>query len=300
MAALTNVTVFGTGVLGSQIMMQAAYHGKSVTGYDVSEELLAKLPQRWEWMRGYYQRDLPDYDAERFDRAVAAIRTSTDVADAVAQADLVIEAIPENLDLKRKVWGQIGQAAPAETIFATNTSSLRPSDFAEATGRPDRFLALHFANLIWSHNTGEVMATPATDPRCFDAVMRFAGEIGLVPVPVRKEVPGYILNSVLIPFLNAGAQLYVDEVADPADIDAVWRIATQSPFGPFQGFDIVGFNVAYNISRNSPDPKMRKFADMLKQSIDAGRSGLADRAGFFTYDAEGNRGEPVAAWKLEN
>ena len=298
MTDITDVTVFGTGVLGSQIIMQAAYHGKTVTGYDISDELLAELPERWEWMRGYYRRDLPDFDEARFDDAIKSIKTTTDIAEAVADADLVIESIPEKLDLKKQVWAQIGDHAPEKTIFTTNTSTLRPSDFAADTGRPEKFLALHFANLVWRYNTGEVMVTPQTDKKYFDAVLEFAGEIGLVGVPIHKETPGYLLNSLLVPWLNAGAALYVNGVANPADIDNGWRTATNSPHGPFQVFDTVGFNVAANISRASGDPTRIKFADMLQEGIDAGKAGLGDGQGFYRYDSEGNIIEPVEDWNL--
>jgi len=298
---LQKVTVFGTGVLGSQIIMQAAYHGKDVTAYDVDDEALAQLPARWEWMRGYYQRDLPDFDAERFDKAVSSIRTTTDIADAVTDADVVIESIPENLELKKSVWAKIGEAVPERTVLLTNTSSLLPSSFADSTGHPERFLALHFANLVWKNNTGEVMATAKTAPEHFDAVLAFAGEIGLVPVPVRKEVPGYVLNSLLIPWLDAGAKLYQGGVSDPEDIDNVWKIATGAPKGPFEVYDVVGFNVAYNISRVSDDPLKKAFAEeTLKKGIDAGTTGLGVGEGFYRYDKDGNNLGAVESWKQEN
>lgn len=298
MTEIQNVAVFGTGVLGSQIMMQAAYHGKTVVGYDISDELLAKLPGRWEWMRGYYKRDLKDFDEKRFDEAIEAIKTTTDTAEAVADADVVIEAVPENLELKKKVWADIGASAPEKTIFLTNSSTLRPSDFAEATGRPQKFLALHFANLVWRYNTGEVMVTDKTDPTYFDVVLGFASEIGLVPVPVRKEIPGYVLNSLFVPWLQAAANLYVNGVANPADIDNVWRVATGSPAGPFQSYDTVGFNVAANIARASDDESQRKFAELLQKGIDAGKAGLGDGEGFYKYDSEGNRLDPVEHWNI--
>ncbi|MBY4039793.1 3-hydroxyacyl-CoA dehydrogenase [Rhodococcus fascians] len=298
MSDVENVTVFGTGVLGSQIMMQAAYHGKTVVGHDISDELLAKLPDRWEWMRGYYKRDLKTFDEARFDKAIESITTTTSVAEAVSDADLVIEAVPEDLDLKKKVWSDIGASAPPKTIFVTNSSSLLPSSFAEATGRPEKFLALHFANLVWRYNTGEVMATAATDPVYFDVVLSFASEIGLVPVPVRKEIPGYVLNSLLIPLLQAGANLYVGGVANPADIDNVWRIATGAPAGPFQIYDTVGFNVAAHIARAHGGEDQVEFADILQKGIDAGKTGLGDGEGFYTYDSDGRRLDAVESWNI--
>lgn len=296
----TNITVLGTGVLGSQIAMQAAYHGKTVTSYDVSHDCLDKLPARWDWMRARYARDLADFDSDRFDRAIAAIRTSVDLADAVADADLVIEAVPENLDVKRSVWGAVGDVAPAHTVFATNTSTLRLSDVADATGRPERFLALHFANLVWKHNTGEVMRTPRTSDDVFDAVLDFSVEIGLEPVALQKETPGYIINSLLVPFLFAAARLYVDGVANPAEIDKTWRISSGAPDGPFQVFDIIGFNVIVHLLRAHPDDaQLQRFADLLEeQGTRRSRAGVSDGAGFYTYDAEGRIGAPVQEWNL--
>ncbi|MFD4368656.1 3-hydroxyacyl-CoA dehydrogenase family protein [Rhodococcus sp. NPDC058521] len=176
---------------------------------------------------------------------------------------------------------------------------MRPSDFADATGRPEKFLALHFVNLVWSHNTGEVMMATKTDRKYFDTVIEFATEIGLEPIPVRKEVPGYVLNSLLIPFLNAAAYVYVGGVANPGDIDKVWRIATGSPVGPFELYDTVGFNGALNIIRNNKeDEGLQKFGDMLEKAVDAGKAGLGDGKGFFEYDADGNRTNPAEEWKL--
>lgn len=299
-SGLRNVTVVGTGVLGSQIIMQAAYHGKHVTAYDLSDDLLAKLPGRFAWMRGEYRRDLPDFDAERFDRAVDALTTTTFLESAVADADLTIEAVPEDLRVKKEVWRRIGHAAPDKTVFTTNTSSLRPSDFADESGRPEKFLALHFANLVWSHNTGEVMMAEKTGRAYFDAVLGFAAEIGLEPIAVHRETPGYILNSLLIPLLDAAAYLYVDGVAEPADIDKVWRIAMGASEGPFEVYDTVGFRVARNIGRGTPrDGRLHRFAELLEESIEAGRSGLADREGFFSYDAEGDRQQQAPGWGID-
>lgn len=301
MTEISNVTVLGTGVLGSQIVMQAAYAGKTVVAYDISQEFLDKLPARWEWMRGHYSRDLADYTAEKFDAAVARISTSTDLAVAVGAADVVIEAVPENLGLKKEVWGNVGAAVPEHTILLTNSSSLRPSDFADATGHPDRFLALHFANMVWRSNTGEVMATAQTDPAVFTRTVEFAREINLQPFPIHKEIPGYLLNSLLIPWLNAGAQLYVAGAANPAVIDADWKVSTGSPNGPFEVYDVVGFNVAYNIITGSqPEGSpLRAFAEELKvKGIDAGKTGVADGAGFYEYDADGQVVRPNPDWVI--
>ena len=301
MSEITTVTVLGTGVLGSQIVMQAAYAGKDVVAYDVKQEFLDKLPERWEWMRAHYERDLDDFSDNKFDSAIERITTSTDLAQAVGSADVVIEAIPENLELKQEVWGNVGKAVKDSAILLTNSSSLRPSDFADATGHPDRFLALHFANMVWRLNTGEVMSTPKTDPAVFERTIEFAREINLQPFPVHKETPGYLLNSLLIPWLDAAGDLYANEVANPHVIDEDWKVSTGAPKGPFETYDIVGFNVAVNIARGNPNSTeaKQKFADLLdERGIQQGKAGLGDGVGFYEYDEEGNIVRPNPDWVI--
>lgn len=199
----------------------------------------------------------------------------------------MIEAVPEDLDLKRSVYAAIAEAAPERTIFATNSSTLLPSDLADATGRPDRFLALHFANHIWAQNTAEVMATPRTDPEVVERVVAFAHAIGMVPIRLQKEQPGYVLNSLLVPFLNAAADLLVRGVADVETIDTTWRIATGAPAGPFQIYDTIGLRTPYAIaSANAAKGERRAavFAEYLKtEYLDKGRLGRESGEGFYRY-----------------
>lgn len=281
---MQNLTVLGTGVLGSQIILQAAYHGKNVVAYDINDEILAKLPARWEFLREHYRADLPDFTDEKLEAAIGRIRATSDLADALDDADLVIEAVPEVLDIKRDTWARVAEVAPDKTIFATNSSTLLPSDIADATGRPERFLALHFANEIWRNNTGEVMGHAGTSTDAFEAVARFAEEIGMIAIRVKKEQPGYVLNSLLVPLLSAAADLWVRGVADIETIDLTWRKATGAPAGPFQIFDVVGMETPYHLNVNSDDPVKREFAQIIKRDyIDKGRLGLASGRGFYDY-----------------
>ncbi|MDA3148045.1 3-hydroxyacyl-CoA dehydrogenase [Leucobacter sp. UCMA 4100] len=282
---MQHLTVLGTGVLGSQIIFQAAYSGKDVVAYDISDEILAKLPERWEYLKPLYLRDLPDATPEKLDAAVARIRASSDLGDALKDADIVIEAVPERLDIKQQTWEKVGELAPEKTIFCTNSSTLLPSDIAKFTGRPAQFLALHFANEVWINNTGEVMGHADTDPKAFEAVAVFAEEIGMVPIRIHKEQPGYVLNSLLVPFLSAAGQLLVRGVATPEDIDSTWKIATKSPLGPFEIYDIVGMMTPYMLNKDSDNPVMREFAEMIKRDyIDKGYLGKGAGRGFYTYE----------------
>jgi 3-hydroxybutyryl-CoA dehydrogenase len=178
----------------------------------------------------------------------------------------------------------LAELAPAKTIFATNSSTLLPSDLKDSTGRPDRFLAIHYANNIWAQNIAEVMGTAETDPAVFDAVVEFARNSGLEPIEIRKEKAGYVLNSLLVPLLNAAAGLLMQGVATPETIDKTWRIATGAPSGPFQIYDVVGLGTAYNIAASSPDAGSQAFARYLKDNyIDQGKLGVATGEGFYTY-----------------
>ena len=284
---MKNITVLGTGVLGSQIAFQTAFHGFDVVAYDIDDAALERAAERFAGLaKRYVAEGVAGAADGAADAAVGRIRLTTDLADAASTADLVIEAVPENLELKQGIYRKLAEAAPESTVFATNSSTLLPSDLVDSTGRPDRFLALHFANEIWSHNTAEVMGTPATSPEVRAAVIAFAEQIGMVPIDIKKEKSGYLLNSLLVPFLDAAAELLVDGIAEPEAIDATWRIGTGAPAGPFQIYDIVGLTTAYNISSVGGE-KQQAFAKLLKeQYIDKGKLGVATGEGFYTYPKE--------------
>ncbi|WP_314102074.1 3-hydroxyacyl-CoA dehydrogenase [uncultured Frigoribacterium sp.] len=284
MTTFSHVTVVGAGVLGAQIAFQIASHGVAVRAWDVDDDAVTAAEARLRSIVEQYVGDLGDEHRQAAEEAVAGIALTTDLAEAVADADLVVEAVPETLELKQGVYARLAAAAPEHTIFATNSSTLLPSQLADATGRPEKFLALHFANHIWRQNTAEIMGSPRTDPAVFDQVVAFAGEIGMVPIPLHKEQPGYVLNSLLVPFLGAASELLLRGVADPETIDATWRIGTGAPMGPFQIFDIVGLRTAYAISAASDEEGAQLWADHLKTNyLDQGKLGVESGEGFYSY-----------------
>jgi 3-hydroxybutyryl-CoA dehydrogenase len=285
MTRLTNITVLGTGVLGSQIAFQTAFSGFDVVAWDIDDAALEAAKGRFRKLADRYIREDFQGSADgKADAALGRLRFTTDLAEAAKDADLIIEAVPEQLDLKRGIYERLGAVAPAKTIFATNSSTLLPSKLMDATGRPDRFLALHFANEIWKFNVGEVMGTELTSPAAYATVVEFAGDIGMVPIEIKKEKAGYVLNSLLVPFLNAAGELLVDGIADPETIDKTWRIATGAPSGPFQIYDVIGLMTPYNVARANPSPKSQAFAEYLKANyIDKGKLGVATGEGFYVY-----------------
>ena len=282
-AAITKVTVLGTGVLGSQIAYQSAFKGCTVTAYDINDDVLATARKRFATLSETYAREVPDAKDGANEAALTRLTLTSDLAAAVSDADLVIEAIPEVADLKRQTFQKVGELAPAKTIIATNSSTLLPSELKDSTGRADRFLALHFANRVWQLNTAEIMGTPDTDPAVYSRVVEFAKAIGMVPIELHKEKAGYVLNSLLVPFLHAAAELAAGGYADPADVDTTWRIGTGAPLGPFQIYDIIGLNTPYNIMAHG-DAESQQLAAWLKTNyIDKGKLGMESGEGFYKY-----------------
>ena len=281
------VTVIGTGVLGSQIAYQTAYCGYSVVAYNVNDKALDAGRANFRALAGRYEREVEGAAGGPAQAALTRVSYSSDLATAVSDSDLVIEAAPEKLDLKRDLYEQLNRHAPAKTIFATNSSTLLPSDLAASTGRPERFVALHFADQVWTHNIGEVMGHPGTDPAVYEAVVEFAQSIGMEPIELKREQPGYVSNSLLVPLMFAAVDLVVNEVADPEMIDKTWRIATGAPDGPLRIVDSIGLRTTYNIAAASSDEKNQARAKYLKEHyVDKGKLGRASGEGFHKYPVE--------------
>ncbi|HAT3993648.1 TPA: 3-hydroxyacyl-CoA dehydrogenase [Elizabethkingia anophelis] len=282
-----NITVAGSGVLGYQIAFQTAFHGFHVTVYDINDEVLEKAKTKFSILSEAYKTDL-GATPEQLDAAFKNLKYTADLAEAAKDADLLIEAVPESPEIKIDFYEKLRSVAPEKTIFATNSSTMLPSQFAESTGRPEKFLALHFANEIWKHNTAEIMGHPGTDKNVFNDIVAFSKAIGMVALPLQKEQPGYIVNSLLVPLLSAATNLLVNEVADAETIDKTWMVATGAPTGPFGILDIVGITTAYNINKMAADatndPLKIKTVEYLKTNfIDKNKLGVSTGEGFYTY-----------------
>ena len=243
-SGLNSLTVVGAGVLGGQIAWQSAFKGKTVVVYDLSEEGLDNCRTAHQTYTHIYKQDLGATDKD-IQETESRLTFSTDLQQAVANADIVIEAIPEVPDLKTKFYQSMAPYLPDHTLLATNSSTLLPGTFAEATGRPEKFCALHFANLIWSLNIGEVMAHQATSEQTLIDVTRFAIEIGMVPIPVEKEYNGYVCNALLVPIMQAAQSLITNGVSTPEYVDRTYMIVNRGcAVGPCGLMDIVGMKPA--------------------------------------------------------
>lgn len=283
---IKNVTVAGTGVLGSQIAFQTAFKGFKVSSYDINDEALEKAKERFRVLKERYQQD--KYGTkEEVDAAYERITLHTDLARAVEKADFVIEAIPEVLEVKQDFYKELSKVANEKTIFASNSSTFIPSQLVGFTDRPEKYLHLHFANEIWKLNIAEVMKHPGTSPEVFEEIIEFAKAIAMVPIPLHKEQPGYVLNTLLVPFLKASMQLAVDGVAEPQVVDKTWMISTGAPIGPFAFLDIIGPNTPYNLYKSygeAGDEVSARVADWIKSEyLDKGKLGTSNGKGVYTY-----------------
>jgi 3-hydroxybutyryl-CoA dehydrogenase len=285
---IDRLTVLGAGVLGGQIGWHSAFKGKTVAIYDPFPEALERAKAAHQNYAQIYRGQLGASDAD-IERARARLTYSGDLKAAVAEADLVIECVPEVPAVKAKVYQDMAGLLASHTILATNSSTLLARDFAEATGRPEKFCALHFANLIWAINVVEVMAHLRTSAETLTAATHFVIEIGQVPIAVQKEQNGYVLNSWLVPLMTAALSLVVDGVATPEDVDCTYMIANRGcAMGPCGIADVVGMKTVYDISSywgtKSRDPQMLKNAAYIKERIlDKGLQGMMGGEGFYKY-----------------
>lgn len=313
---ISHVVVAGGGVLGSQIAFQAAYCGFDVTIWLRSEGSITRTQPKLDHLKevyidtihkmatpegqtpGTWARGIAEYETfdeekclEKVEKAYSGLKLELDLKKAVEDADLIIESMAENEQEKIAFYKKLAPLLPEKTIIATNSSTLLPSKFAKYTGRPEKYLSLHFANSIWKNNMAEVMAQDKTDSRYFDEIIEFAKEIRMIPLPVRKEKSGYLLNSMLVPLLFSGMDLYVNGISDPESIDKAWTLGTGAPKGPFQILDTVGLTTAYNIvqmyvkvpSFLAPY-NFKGMEKMLKKYIDEGKLGMSSGEGFYKYN----------------
>jgi len=284
---IKNVTIAGAGVLGSQISWQTAFMGFNVSVYGPSDKGLERSKQSHQVFADLFLKTR-GASQEEIGLAFDRLSYSTNLEAAVKDADLISESVPEDVETKKRFYTELAKVAPEKTIFTTNSSTTLPSEYANETGRPGKFLALHFANGIWDANVGEVMGHAGTDPEIFNRVVEFAREIGMVPIPIHKEQNGYVLNSLLVPLLSGAADLYFNGVTNFESIDKTWMISTGVRMGPFGIMDMVGMQTMYNIDtlwgEKLGDQSMLSRADKIKKNyIDKGKMGVSTGEGFYKY-----------------
>jgi len=287
MIKIENVTIAGGGTLGSQIAWQTAFMGFNVVVYDAFDKGL-EASKSFHKQYAELFRTRRGATKEEIEQTLSRLSYSTNLAEAIKDADLVSECVPENMEIKKSFYLELAKVAPEKTIFTTNSSTTLPSDYAAYTGRPKKFLALHFANGIWDNNIGEVMGHKETNPEIFERIVKFASEIGMVPIPIHKEQNGYILNSLLVPLLTAAQDLFFNGVSDFESIDKTWMITMGVKIGPFGILDKIGMQTAYNVSmlwgkKLGDQSRLNRAAIIKSDFIDKGKMGVSSGEGFYKY-----------------
>jgi 3-hydroxybutyryl-CoA dehydrogenase len=282
---IQRVLIVGAGTMGQEIGLQCAMYGYDVTLYDIAPEMLEKATER---LRSILARLVAEGHLVQgqVDAILARITTTTD-PKAAAEADLLSESVPEDPELKAKVFAQFNELCPAHTIFTTNTSSLAPSMFAEATGRPAQFAALHFHHEVWVSNVVDIMPHPGTAEETVELLYAFAKRIGQIPILLRKENYGYVFNAMFNELNTAAVSLVVNGVASIEDVDRAWIGVMKMPLGPFGWLDGIGLDTCWKITeywaKTLGDEQLQKNSDFFKEYVDKGYLGVKSGRGFYVY-----------------
>ena len=280
------VAVAGAGTMGQQIGFQCAGHGYDVVIHDIDPAALEGARTRIDaYAAGLESAGL--ITSELRAAGQARITLTSDLGEAARDADLLSEAVYEDPDLKARVFAEWDAACPPRTIFLTNTSMLLPSQFAKASGRAERLLALHFHLPVWVNNLADVMPHPRTAPEVTKLVLAFARRIGQVPIELRREYNGYVFNSMYSALNRAAITLAQQRVASIEDIDRAWMHVMKARVGPLGALDAVGLDTTWMITdywaRQLDDEQLRANAAFLKAYVDRGDLGVKTGRGFYTY-----------------
>jgi 3-hydroxybutyryl-CoA dehydrogenase len=285
LAPIATVGVVGAGFMGAQLALHIAVHGYPVAVVDESTDALGR-------MRRGHEEELDGrlaagaLSANERTAVLERVRASTDLAASVGNVDLVIEAVPERLDLKRAVFEELDRVCPPRTILATNSSSIRISRIEDATGRPDRVLNAHFYPPVWQRPMVELMRGSATSDETVRRLDRFARSVGLTPLTVLKESTGFLFNRVWRAIKRETLHLVDEGVASVDDVDRAWMICWGMPIGPFGMMDAVGLDVVLDIEQlyyaESGDPQDAP-PRLLTDKVAAGELGVKAGRGFYRY-----------------
>jgi 3-hydroxybutyryl-CoA dehydrogenase len=292
---IQKVGVLGCGLMGSGIAQVCATAGFETTVLEVEQKYLDKGFAGIERSLGKFAERGPEKGGitpRQKDETLARLKGTTNKAD-LADCDMVIEAIIENVEEKKKMYASIDSIVKKDAIFASNTSSISVTELLTSVKRPERFIGLHFFNPVPLMKLVEVVRTIATSPEVYEAAYLFAQRLGKVPVRTSDKT-GFIVNRLLVPYLLDAIRAYEEGVGSIEDIDNAMKLGCGYPMGPFTLLDFVGLDTTYYITHVMYDEfKERRFASppLLKRMVMAGWYGRKSGRGFYDY---ANPEKPVA------
>ena len=279
-----NVTVIGAGTMGNGIAHVFAQNGHRVTLVDLDEAALDRARATIDKNLGrQVKKELltEDEKSATLDR----IATRTDLAEGVAEADLVVEAATENADLKAKIFEAMDAHAPPACILASNTSSISITQIAASTSRPEQTIGMHFFNPVPVMTLVEVVRGLATSDETYETVRQLAEDLGKTPVEV-NDAPGFVSNRVLMPMINEAVFCVHEGVATPEAVDTVMKLGMAHPMGPLALADFIGLDVCLSIlevlHRELGEDKYRP-CPLLRKMVAAGHLGRKSGQGFYDY-----------------
>ena len=284
-ADVNTVAVLGAGNMGHGIAEVAALAGYDVALRDINEELVQDGYDSIEWsLNKLAERDR--IDEATAEAALERVEAVVPVEDAVSDADLVVEAVPEKMEIKADVWGEVEEHAPEGALFASNTSSISITDLSEQTDRPEQFCGMHFFNPPVRMDLVEVISGAHTDEETLSAVEGVAEEMDKTPVRVRKDSPGFVVNRVLVPLMNEAAWLVHEGEATIAEVDATTKFDLGLPMGSFELADQVGIDVGYHVLEymNAELGDAYEPCPLLAEKVDAEELGKKTGSGFYEYE----------------
>ncbi|HXZ36142.1 MAG TPA: 3-hydroxyacyl-CoA dehydrogenase NAD-binding domain-containing protein [Thermodesulfobacteriota bacterium] len=279
------IAVIGTGTLGTQIAVHSTYHGYDVSAHDADPKSLEKVLQMIQ-VRIANSNRKPTIPLKEIQRQAKKIKMLATIEGAVWEADLVIEAIPEDLMLKRRIFKQIDFYSPKKAILATNSSSIPISRIENATRRPERCLNLHFYSLDLGRNIADVMGGTKTTRQVLETGKEWVRSLGCVPLTVNRELLGFCFNRVWRAVKRETLHMWAGGYVDFRDIDRGWMIWTGMSQGPFGIMDAVGLDVVYGIEMvyYNESKDRRDFPPAaLKKMIERNQLGVKTGKGFYTY-----------------
>lgn len=289
-AVIKEVVVIGGGLMGAGIAQVAASTGHKVTLVDISQQVLDKSNARIaESIRRVAKKQFaedPEAGAKFVDSSLSNMHVDTTVDKAIVTADLVLEAVIENMELKQKLFAEYDDKAPAKTIFASNTSSLPIAEIASATLRLDRFGGLHFFNPVPVMKLLEVVRIPETSDDTFDTMVAWGKAMKKKTVDC-KDTPGFIVNRLLVPYLMEAVRLVERGHASPKDVDLAMKLGAGHPMGPFELADYVGLDTTKFImdgwSKAYPEEPLFRPSPLQDRLVAEGKFGRKTGEGFYKY-----------------